>query len=63
MKLLVYIPSYNRAASLLRQLRMLKAYDGHGQLEVIVQDNCSNQTGYDEVRQFCAESNFTPTGF
>ncbi len=58
MKLLVYIPSYNRAASLLRQIRMLKAYAGPGELEVLVQDNCSNQTSYDEVRRFCAESNF-----
>ena len=58
MKLLVYIPSFNRGANVLHQLGELKAYKGPDELEVVVQDNCSNSEGYEVVSRFCAESNF-----
>lgn len=58
MKLLVYIPSFNRDASLMKQLEILKAYQGPDELEVVVQDNCSTVEGYKAVNQFCKESDF-----
>lgn len=57
MKLLVYIPSFNRAENLMKQLGVLKAYQGPDELEVVVQDNGSFES-YEEVRRFCKESDF-----
>jgi glycosyltransferase involved in cell wall biosynthesis len=60
MKLLVYIPTYNRAKSLLKQLETLKLYNsGKDILEVIVSDNCSTQGEYkDSIENFCKDSKF-----
>lgn len=58
MKLLVYIPSFNRAASLVKQLEILKAYKGPGEIAVVVRDNCSEPETYKEVSRLCKESKF-----
>lgn len=58
MKLVVYIPTYNRASGLTQQLRTLQSYSGDDELVVIVQDNCSTQAEYHDVQAFCKEVNF-----
>jgi len=58
-KLLVYIPSYNRAESLLKQLSVLSGSVKGELFDVVVSDNCStDDRGYDAVRSFCGQNGF-----
>ena len=61
MKLLtIYIPTYNRANSLLKQLNAINNFSDKDKINVIVNDNCSTDiNGYKEVKKFCLDNNFT----
>jgi glycosyltransferase involved in cell wall biosynthesis len=61
MKLLtIYIPSYNRADSLLKQLHSIKNLNDINKIKVIVNDNCSSGIkGYEKVQEYCIENSFT----
>ena len=58
MKLVVYIPTYNRAAEVTKQLKMLHLYSGADILKVVVHDNCSTQPEYYNIPKFCRDGNF-----
>lgn len=59
MKLLIYIPTWNRYKSLMEQLEILKAATRKDDFMVIVNDNDSTQKEYLAVKDFCNEqSNF-----
>lgn len=56
-KLLVYIPSYNRAERLINQLKAILQSDS-ADFDVIVSDNCSTDlNGYLKVQEYCAGCN------
>jgi len=58
-KLTIYIPSYNRSDSLLKQLNTISNFKDKAKLNVVVNDNCSTDiTGYKEVEKYCLENNF-----
>src|SRR5688500_14479221 len=66
MKLLMYIPSYNRAPNLKLQIATLREFtdrqrpDSEDQLLVIVNDNCSPKADeYAEVRALCKDAGYT----
>ena len=61
MKLLtIYIPSYNRADSLLKQLNTINKLSDKSKIKVIVNDNCStDKNGYKKVQEYCLKNNFT----
>lgn len=58
MKLLtIYIPSYNRANSLLKQFDTINSFKD--KIKVIVNDNCSTDIkGYKEVQEYCLKNCF-----
>lgn len=59
MKLLIYIPTWNRYESLMKQLEILGSSNLKEQFIVMVSDNCSTQEEYLEVKNFCnSQSNF-----
>ncbi len=60
MKLLtIYIPSYNRADSLLKQLDTINNFNDKDKIKVIVNDNCSTDTkGYKKVQEYCFDNGF-----
>lgn len=58
MKLVIYIPTYNRSSLLLRQLETLKVYHGADEITVIVRDNHSMQPEYEGVREYCQKAGF-----
>lgn len=57
--LIIYIPSYNRANSLLKQLDAINNFNDKDKIKVIVNDNCSTDTkGYKKVQEYCLNNNF-----
>ncbi len=60
MKLLtIYIPSYNRANSLLKQLDAINNFRDKTKFKVVVNDNCSTDVkGYKEVQDYCFRNSF-----
>lgn len=58
-KLLIYIPSYNRAESLLRQLSALSGSSNRGLFDVAVSNNCSTDMyGYSDIERLCLQNEF-----
>ena len=58
-KLLIYIPSYNRADSLLMQLNSICSNTKRSYFDVVVSDNCSTDGGgYKKVEDLCKRENF-----
>ncbi|WP_129101921.1 glycosyltransferase family 2 protein [Arcobacter sp. F2176] len=56
-KLTIYIPTYNRAESVLKQLNLIKTINNDN-ITVIVSDNCStDRIGYEKVKAFCLNNN------
>ena len=60
MKLLtIYIPSYNRANLLLKQLEAINNIKNKSKIRVVINDNCSTDiNGYKKVEEFCVKNNF-----
>ena len=59
MKLLIYIPTWNRYESLMEQLEILKSVTKKDEFIVVVSDNASTQKEYLKVMDFCNDqSNF-----
>jgi glycosyltransferase involved in cell wall biosynthesis len=56
--LTIYIPTYNRAESLIKQLEAINYSGMKEYIEVIISDNCSNDVGYSKVKDFCEKENF-----
>ncbi len=61
MKLLtIYIPSYNRTDSLLKQLDAINNFNDKDKIKIIVNDNCSTDTkGYKKIQEYCLNNNFS----
>jgi glycosyltransferase involved in cell wall biosynthesis len=61
MKLLtIYIPSYNRADLLLKQLYSINNLNDTNKIKVVINDNCSTDIkGYAEVQEYCLKNSFT----
>lgn len=58
-KLLIYIPSYNRAKSLELQLDSIADSANRISFDVIINDNCSpDSDGYSKIREYCEKENF-----
>lgn len=58
-KLLIYIPSYNRAKSLELQLGSIANAESRISFDVIINDNCSpDLEGYSKIREYCEKENF-----
>ncbi|GAV23970.1 glycosyltransferase family 2 protein [Carboxydothermus pertinax] len=56
-KILIYIPSYNRSNSLIKQLSRLKNLVYNDNVIVYISDNCSTDKDYDSVRNYCGKYN------
>ena len=57
--LTIYIPSYNRANSLLKQLDSINGFKDKTKIKVIVNDNCSTDVkGYKEIQDYCFKNSF-----
>lgn len=59
MKLLIYIPTYNRATTLMKQLLTLRSFSGDDEVAVVVRDNCSTQAEYIDIKKLCYNHNFS----
>ncbi len=59
MKLVIYIPTYERASLVLRQIETLSLYRGPDEIVVVVRDNHSAQPEYAQVREACRTAGFT----
>lgn len=57
-KLTIYIPSYNRASSLLRQLHAISSNIDTSKVFIIVNDNCSTDVGYADVENYCLKNDY-----
>ena len=60
MKLLtIYIPSYNRANSLLKQLDAINNFRDKTKFKVVANDNCSSDVeGYKNIQEYCLKNSF-----
>jgi len=57
--LTIYIPSYNRSNSLLKQLDAINSFKDKTKFKVVVNDNCSTDVkGYKEVQDYCFRNSF-----
>lgn len=57
-RLTIYIPTYNRAQSLLKQLHAISSTIDSSKVSVIVNDNASPNSSYIEVEKYCKQENF-----
>ena len=57
-KLLIYIPSYNRGNTILRQLNTIKSNGCREHFDLIISDNCSTDKEYKEVENICEKEGF-----
>lgn len=57
-KLLIYIPTYNRAASLLKQLKAIDNNINKSLITIIVNDNASTDVEYKNIQQYCLENQY-----
>lgn len=53
--LTIYIPSYNRASSLLKQLEAIGVSE---KIDVVVNDNASTEGKYKDIEQYCLKHNY-----
>lgn len=58
MKLLIYIPTHNRAETLLEQLSVISASKNVGDFTVVVRNNNSDDPKYEEVENLCIQNGF-----
>lgn len=58
MKLLIYIPSYNRSSALNKQLDVIIGCKQKESITVIVKDNCSSDPDYSIIEEKCGKSGF-----